>query len=65
MCQVVEHHHKGATGAEAVGVTPAGVPRYYCDVTQVQSQELPQLTKEDMRRDQWEDPLGSLVKKAL
>lgn len=65
MCQGVEHCHKGAAEAEAVGITPTGVPQYYCDLTQVRSQELPQLTKEDMRRDQWEDPLGSLVKKAL
>lgn len=65
MCQGVEQRHKGATGDEPVGVTPAGVPRYYCDLTQVRSRELLQLTKEDLRRDQREDPMGSLVKKAM
>lgn len=65
VCQGVEHRHKGATGAKAVGVTPAGVRRCYCDLTQVRSQELPQLTREDLRRNQHEDPLCNLVKKAL
>lgn len=65
VCQRIEHWHKGATGAKAMGVTPARVQRYYCDLTQVRRQELPQLTRENMRRDQHEDPLGSLIKKSL
>lgn len=65
MCQGVEYKHRGDIGAEAVGVTPTGVPKHYCNLTQVCSQELPQLTKEDMRRDQWDDPLGNLIKKSL
>lgn len=60
--------HKGATWAKTVGVTPAGVPRYYCDLTLVQSPncpKLPQMTKEDVRRDQLEDPLDNMIKKSL
>lgn len=30
VCQGVEYKDRGAIGAEAVGVTPAGVPKFYC-----------------------------------
>lgn len=61
----LEHQHKGTTGAETVGVAPAGVPQYYCDQTQVHSRELRHMTKEDLRRDRSEDPICNLIKRVL
>lgn len=65
MCKGVAYKHRGAIGAEAVRVTPGGVPKNYCNLTQVRNPELPQVTNDDMRRDQRGDPLGSLMIKSL
>lgn len=38
LCQGVEHGARAAAGAEAIGVSAAGVPKYYCDLSQVRDE---------------------------
>ncbi|XP_068118921.1 uncharacterized protein [Hyperolius riggenbachi] len=65
LCQGVEHRVRGAAGAGAVGVSAAGVPDFYCNLTLVKKGGLPILSRQDLRRDQLEDPLCRLTLKAL
>lgn len=65
LCQGIEHRHKGAIGAEAIGVTQSGVLKCHCDLTQVKSEGLPQLSKKDLKADQREDSSCHLTGKAL
>lgn len=58
-------YRKSGARAEEVGVSSAGVPRCYCNVSQVVQQGLPKLSRMDLRRDQEEDPLCGLVLEAL
>lgn len=46
----VEHQARGGIGVQAVGVSIAGVPNYYCDLSQVRDEGLPKLSKKDLKR---------------
>uniref|UniRef100_A0A8C5QIG0 ribonuclease H n=1 Tax=Leptobrachium leishanense TaxID=445787 RepID=A0A8C5QIG0_9ANUR len=61
LCQGAEHRVKGAIGAEAIGVMAAGVPELYCNPTQLRSESLPTLSKQDLRADQARDLLIGLT----
>ena len=65
LCEGAEQQVKGGARAEEVGVSAAGVPKCYCNVTQIEEEGLPKLSRKDLRRDQQEDPLCGLVLKAL
>ena len=65
LCQGVECRTKGMIGAEAIGVMAAGVPKMYCNPTQLRSEGLPTFTKKDLRVDQAEDPLIGLTLRAM
>lgn len=56
---------RGATGAEAIGVTTAGILKFYCNLTHMGTEGLPNLLKEDSRKDQAEDIICCLTLKAL
>lgn len=61
----MEHPVKRAKGAEAIEVSAAGVLKLYCDLTHVRDEGLHKLSKKVLIRDQMEDPLCSLILKAL
>lgn len=65
LCQGVSQQCRGVTGVEALGVITAGVPKLYCNLTQLRSDHLPMLSKKELRKDQMEDPLCGVVMKAL
>lgn len=50
---------------ESVRVTAVGVPKLYCNPTQVRWGDLPILTWKDFKRDQAEDPLFNLAASVL
>lgn len=56
---------KGGVAAEYIGVHPSGIPRRYCGLTQVRGEDLPQLSKRDLKKDQEQDPLGQVGIQAL
>lgn len=65
LCDGAQQQSKGGARAEEVGVSAAGVPKCYCDVTQIAEEGLPKLSRVDLRLDQQQDPLCSLALKAL
>lgn len=65
LCQGEVHRARAVSRAEAIGVSVAGVPKYYCDLSQVRDEGLLKLLKKDWRKDQMGDPLCSLTLKAL
>ncbi|PIO32203.1 hypothetical protein AB205_0160660 [Aquarana catesbeiana] len=65
LCEGAVKQEKGGARAEEIGVTTAGVPKYYCNVSQIAAEGLSKLSRKDLRRDQQEDPLCSLVLEAL
>lgn len=65
LCQGAEHQARGTTGAKAIRFSVAGVPKYYCDLSQVRYEGLPKLSDKDLRKDQIDDPFCSLTLKPL
>lgn len=51
--------------AEAIRVTTAGIPKLYCNLTQVKNEGLPTLSQKGLRKVQAEDPICCLTLKAL
>lgn len=65
LCERAEWRERGGARAEEVGVSTAGVPKCYCNISQIAAEGLPKLSRKYLKRDQQEDPLCSLILEAL
>lgn len=49
LCQGIKYHTRGATRAEAISLTLAGIPKLYCNLNQARHEDIPTLSKERLK----------------